>query len=89
MKWDVFKFRTTYAGAELRACLLEALAPFRPDPLLADDLASIEERPDDATNYATQATATVPSSWLDQLVAATAVLDGACCTVNDEESLLT
>ncbi len=73
----------------LRAWLLEALTPFRPDPLLADDLASIEERPDDATNYPTQATATVPSSWLDQRVAATAVLDGACCTVTDEESLLT
>ena len=68
-------FRTTYAGAELLACLLEALAPFRPDPLLADDLASIEEGPDDAANYPTQATGTVPSSWLDQRVAATAVLD--------------
>lgn len=82
-------FRTTYAGAELLACLLEALAPFRPDPLLADDLASIEEGPDDAANYPTQATGTVPSSWLGQRVAATAVLDGAYCIVTDKESLPT
>lgn len=82
-------FRTTYAGAGLLACLLEVLAPFRPDPLLADDLALVDEEPDDAANYPTQASGTVPSSWLNERVAATALLDGAYCAVTDKESLPT
>jgi hypothetical protein len=90
-RWDdpAGTFRTVYAGAGLLACLLEVLARFRPDPLLEEVLAAIDEDPDDAARYPTQSPGTLPLSWLTPRAAATATLDGVYCAVTDKESLPT
>jgi hypothetical protein len=90
-RWDdpAGRFRTVYAGADLLGCLLEVLARFRPDTLLAEDLAAVHVEPDDTAHYPTQAPGAVPRSWLTRRVATTAMLDGVYCAVTDKESLPT
>ena len=41
-------WRTLYAGFSALACYLEVLAAFRADPLLADEVGSIDDDGDDA-----------------------------------------
>ncbi len=90
-RWDDpdGRFRTVYAGADLVGCLLEVLARFRPDPLLTEDLAAIDEDADDEAHYPTQAPGVVPLSWLTPRVATSARLTGTYCAVTNKESLPT
>ncbi|HZI97807.1 MAG TPA: RES family NAD+ phosphorylase [Actinomycetales bacterium] len=90
-RWDDPRgsFRTVYAGRSMVVCLLEVLAPFRPDPLLDEDLATIAVDPEDAERYPTQQPGVVPISWLTPREASTASLSGDFCAVTDKESLPT
>lgn len=90
-RWDDpnGSFRTIYAGATLLACLLETLAPFRPDPLLEEDLARIVEDAADAIEYPSQHPGAVPRDWLEQHAATRATLSGVYCAVTDKQSLPT
>lgn len=82
-------FRTLYAGDGLLACLLEVLAPFRADPLLAEDLAGVVEDPADASEHPSTAPGLVPASWLQPREATTATLSGLYCAVSDKETIPT
>lgn len=86
-RWDDPRgaFRTVYAGRELLACLLELLAPFRPDSLLEDHLAGIDA--DD--EYPSARPGTVPVEWLAVREASSATLSGTYCAVTDKESVAT
>jgi hypothetical protein len=90
-RWDDPRgaFRTIYAGRELLACLLEVLARFRPDPLLEQDLASIDESEDAAEVYPSQPPGAVPTSWFGPREASSATLSGAYCAVTHPQSLPT
>lgn len=90
-RWDDPRgtFRTSYAGRDLLACLLEVLARFRPDPLLAAELAAVVEDDQDARQHPTQPPGTVPASWLTPREASSATLSGVFCLVTDKGSLPT
>lgn len=82
-RWDDRdgNFRTMYAGADLLGCLLEVLACFRPDPVLAEVLANIEgDEPAAVPGY-------VPRSWLKPRSAATARLTGRYCAVTQSATV--
>ncbi|MDQ0744223.1 hypothetical protein QFZ62_001531 [Clavibacter sp. B3I6] len=56
-RWDSpdGSYRTVYAGSTPLACLVELLAPFRPDPAVVDELAAIQEDEADASLHPTVA----------------------------------
>lgn len=83
-RWDDAEgnFRTVYAGSSLKACLMEVLACFRPDPLIRDDLEEIEVDPHDEAWHPSIAPGQVPYSWLEPRMAATAVLSGSYCDIS-------
>ena len=89
-RWDDPRgsFRSTYAARDLLACLLEVLAGFRPDPLLEQDLAGIDEEPEDG-DYPSQRPGVVPQDWLSNWEASSATLSGIYCAVTDRASLAT
>ena len=52
-RWDALDgglYRTVYAGDTLHACLIELLAPLRPDPRLVPAMDEIEVDEQDATD---------------------------------------
>lgn len=63
-RWDdsAGNFRTVYAGTSLFACLVEVLAPLRPDPRLVSQMADISEETQDADGYPTAPTGSVSYS---------------------------
>ena len=87
-RWDDPRgsFRTVYAGRSMVVCLLEVLAPFRPDPLLDKDLATIAVDHEDADRYPTQRPGVVPMSWLTPRGASSASLSGDFCAVTDNST---
>jgi len=88
-RWDDSEgnFRTVYAGSTLLACLLEVLAVFRPDPLVAAELDAIVDGPeDDGPDHPFRAGA-VPRSWLEPRRAASAHLTGRFCAVTSTNSI--
>ncbi|GAA3667026.1 hypothetical protein GCM10022237_28760 [Nocardioides ginsengisoli] len=88
-RWDDRQgnFRTVYAGSSLLACLLEALAGFRPDPTLAADLEDVVEDDEDAAMHPTARAGEIPYAWLEPRSAATAVLTGRFCSVTAAETI--
>ena len=90
-RWDDpdGNYRTLYTGQTLLGCLLEVLACFRPDPILADDLDQIIEDPDDRVVYPTPAPGIVPRTWLIPRAAATGTLIGLFCAVTTTVTLST
>lgn len=82
-RWDDLhgNFRTVYAGSSLKACLLEVLAGFRPDPRLAAELDEIIEDDEDDVLYPSIPPGEVPREWLDARAAARAELSGNYCAV--------
>lgn len=90
-RWDDPRgsFRSVYAGADLLACLLEVLGPFRPDPLLDEDLGGVVEDAEDAAEYPSRRPGAVPLAWLEARAASSATLSGAYCVVTDRETLPT
>ena len=74
-RWDDPQghFRVLYAGDSLRGCFMELLAPFRPDPAVADGLADIADEPGDVP---TSPAGTLPHDWASQRRVGTAHLTG-------------
>jgi hypothetical protein len=76
-RWDDPEdlYRVVYAASSPLGCFLEVLAPFRPDPELAAELAAIEgDGEDDA--FPTMPTGRVDRAWLDRRRLGTATLAG-------------
>lgn len=90
-RWDdpTGIWRTLYAGRTRLACYLEVLARFRPDPLLAADLADIREDPADAADYPTAPAGSLPLRWANLRVVGTATLSGTYVLVGNARSLPT
>lgn len=90
-RWDALDanlYRTLYAGESMLACLLELLAPFRPDPTLVAELGEIDVDPDDALNFPTQVAGVLPvSDWLAVRRAQSAQLDARMCFVTHSRTL--
>lgn len=74
-------YRTTYAGTTRLACLVEVLAPFRPDPSIVRVQDLIVEDEADAAIYPTMPPGRVPSSWFSARLVASAGLRGRYCDV--------
>lgn len=66
-RWDDAngEFRTIYAATTLLGCLLEVLAPLRPDPVVAAELDQITEDDEDAEDHPTTPAGTLSRTWLD------------------------
>lgn len=79
------EYRVLYAAATLRACLIELLAHFRPDPVLVDEMAQIVDEDDDES---TVPAGTVPREWADQRRLGTAVASAKTCMITDVESVM-
>ncbi|MGY4719692.1 hypothetical protein [Naumannella huperziae] len=90
-RWDDLDgtFRSIYAGASLYSCFVELLAPLRPDPQLAEEIAAIVADPEDVEQFPTTPAGDVDPSWLDNRVAGTATLTGAFCDVTTSTTIAT
>lgn len=89
-RWDDAdgSFRTVYAATTLLGCLIEVLAPFRPDPALESALSEVVEDPEDANGESAPA-GTVPASWLQRRQASRAHLSGTYCAVTNTQTVAT
>lgn len=74
-----------YAGNSLQGCLLEVLAPFRPD--LGMSLNGIDEDLLDRVEHPTAVPGRVPTDWLRSRVAGTAQLTGRFVAVSRPRSV--
>ncbi|MBM6622828.1 RES family NAD+ phosphorylase [Micrococcaceae bacterium RIT802] len=88
-RWDDpdGRFRTLYFGDALLNCLVELLAHARREKYLAEELAGIDEDPEDAAHYPTIEPGKVDRAWLLPRCAAEATLTGQHCDVTDKESI--
>lgn len=88
-RWDdpAGNFRTVYAGSTLLGCLLEVLACFRPDPVLAAELGDIDEDDQDAETHPTATAGTVPHGWADKRRVGVAELTGRFCGVTSAATI--
>ncbi|WP_420180102.1 RES domain-containing protein [Paenarthrobacter sp. TA1.8] len=88
-RWDDVhgNFRTVYAGSSLKACLLEVLAGFRPDPRLASELDAIVEDDEDQVLYPSVPPGEVPREWLEARAATRAELSGHYCAVTASQTV--
>lgn len=82
-------WRTLYVGDSRLACYLEVLAPMRPDPRLAEELADIDEDPDDAMLYPTLGVGLVPRTWAGSRRVGQGRLSGWYALPADKETLPT
>ncbi len=90
-RWDDpdAQFRTVYASDTLLTCLLEVLAPFRPEGAVADAMSQIAEDDDDQAQHSTLAVGQVPRDWSNPRVIGTATLTGRYAAVTRAGSLAT
>ncbi|MCP3425508.1 RES domain-containing protein [Rothia sp. AR01] len=88
-RWDALDpglYRTLYAGDSLFSCLVEVLAPFRPDPELAGEMGLIVD--DEPTMSRSSPSGTLDlAAWLSPRQASTARLSGTYCRVTDSTSV--
>lgn len=82
-------WRTLYVGDSRLACYLEVLAPMRPDPQLAEELAEIDEEPDDAVLYPTLGAGLLPRTWASSRRVGQGQLSGWYALPADKETLPT
>jgi hypothetical protein len=82
-------WRSIYVGASRLACYLEVLAFVRADPQLQDDLAGIDEGPEDAVAHPTLPGGRLPVSWRWPRRVGSALLHGWYAVPGDKESLPT
>lgn len=77
-RWDDPEgtYRTVYLGDSLRGVLLEVLARFRPDPALAEELATIDDENGEAEHYPTLSAGQIPRSWMEPRLAGATLLHG-------------
>lgn len=87
-RWDDpdGRFRVLYTSASRFACLVEVLAPFRPDPAVIAASQVVRDDPRDAT-FETVPVGVLPAEWLDARVVGTATLEGAHIAVGEPASL--
>ena len=69
-------YRTLYVGGSLLSCLLEVLAPFRPDLALVAELAGIADTDGQDELFPTVPAGRVPRSWVMPRRVGAAVLGG-------------
>lgn len=78
----VGRYRTVYAGESLFACLVELLAPFRPDSEIVDAMSQISADPDDVADHPTVMAGTVDvDDWVRNRIAGSARLRVHFCVV--------
>ena len=91
-RWDPLDhglYRTVYAGESLLACLVELLAPHRPDRYLLEDMDKIVEDDEDAQNHPTVSPGELDlNQWLAGRVAASAHLVGRFVDITAAETVL-
>lgn len=84
-RWDALDaglYRTIYAGQDLFACLVELLAPLRPDPVLTLDMDQIVVDPKDEARFPTVPAGTIDvDDWARHRLASSARLQGRFCVV--------
>lgn len=84
-RWDALDaglYRTIYAGESLFACLVELLAPLRPDPVLANELEQIEADPEDDAEFPSVPAGVIDvDDWVRNRLASSAQLQGHFCVV--------
>lgn len=90
-RWDDAngEFRTVYAASTMLGCLLEVLAPLRPDPLVTAALDQIVEGEEDAADHPTANAGTLNRAWITARRATAAQLAGIYCCVTETESIAT
>lgn len=90
-RWDALEgglYRTVYAGETLRACLIELLAPLRPDPELVSAMEEVEEDERDAAEHPTAPAGAVDiDEWVSLRCATSADLEGRFCMVTASETI--
>jgi len=82
-------WRSICVGESRLACYLEVLAFARADPQLQDELAGIEEAPEDAVAHPTLPVGLLPHSWRRPRRVGSALLIGWYAVPGDKESLPT
>jgi len=82
-------WRSVYLGESRLACFLEVLAFARLDSQLQDELAGIDEAPDDEVSHPTLAGGRLPESWSWPRRVGAAQLTGWYAVPGDKESLST
>jgi len=91
-RWDPLDhglYRTVYAGESLLACLVELLAPHRPDLYLLQDMEDIVEDEDDRQDHPTVSPGELDlNQWLAHRVAASAHLTGRFIDITAAETVL-
>ncbi len=87
-RWDDPEalFRTVYAASSAEACFVEVLAPFRPDPGLAEDLAAIAGCTEDA-GYESNPPGVVGRGWLEKRRLGSAHVDGRFVDVGHSRTI--
>ncbi|WP_341395914.1 RES domain-containing protein [Arthrobacter sp. G119Y2] len=90
-RWDPLDhglFRTVYAAESLLACLVELLAPHRPDPYLAAEIDDIVEDDADAEQFPSARPGELDiDQWLVNRVAGTARLTGRYIDITAAETV--
>ncbi|WP_180536420.1 RES domain-containing protein [Micrococcus luteus] len=90
-RWDALDgglYRTLYVGGSLFACLVELLAPLRPDPVLAERLGEITVEPEDAAQAPTEEPGVIDvDDWTARRRAGSAHLTGRFCVVTAFETI--
>lgn len=90
-RWDPLDqglFRTVYAGDSLLACLVELLAPYRPDPYLAAEINQITDDDSDAGAFPTVASGELDiNQWLIHRVAGSAHLSARFVDITAAEAV--
>ena len=82
-------WRSIYVGESRLACYLEVLAFARPDPQLQDELAGIDEDPEDEVSHPSLAAGLLPECWRWPRRVGSARLTGWYALPGDKESLPT
>ena len=82
-RWDDSdgQFRTVYVGDSVLGCLLEVLAKFRPDLVVAAQMDDIVVDEVDQVEYPTAPAGQVPRSWLVPRCAGIALMNGTFADV--------
>jgi len=90
-RWDALDgaYRTIYAGSTLFTCLVEVLARFRVDPVMASQMDDIVEDESDSALHATAPAGVVDPAWFSVRRAAQATLHGRYCDVTQSSTIST
>jgi hypothetical protein len=90
-RWDALDgaYRTIYAGSTLFTCLVEVLARFRVDPVMASQMDGIIEDEADNALHATAPAGVVDPAWFSVRRAGRAILHGRYCDVTQSSTIST